>query len=351
MVSPRGDGKDRRPVLSPMRSPHRLLIELAVDSRRWQRTLTVSGVAHSDEMMGAVRAAGYEPSLLVETATRSPSPSWAGGSSVVAPLLKGDDGGVVLPRGGDLSSAAAAPAAAAANATHVHDVSLSIDGMTCAACSANVERTLLALPGVESASVSLMSKSGRVSYDARRIDVPTLVAKVSAHGTHRPRLSHCIRCTGALSSLMATHGTHRPRPSHCCIPCTLFSLMALHCGCAPGERGGFPGERARRGQPRRGREPLVLARGRHLASHVRWLVVAHDPRLPWCVALGLQRASELPPLTAHAFASGLCTGRLSLYWPPLTAHAFAPSQHWPSLPPLTAHTFASRLPQSRWSSA
>mmetsp|Transcript_52773 Transcript_52773/g.104854 ORF Transcript_52773/g.104854 Transcript_52773/m.104854 type:complete len:115 (-) Transcript_52773:137-481(-) len=61
-------------------------------------------------------------------------------------------------------------------------MALSIEGMSCASCVGNVERALLALPGVQTASVSLMSKSGKVAYDTRRVDVPAIMAKVAAVG-------------------------------------------------------------------------------------------------------------------------------------------------------------------------
>ena len=45
-------------------------------------------------------------------------------------------------------------------------VSLRIDGMTCASCSARVERALLKVPGVTSASVNLATERAEVVRNA-----------------------------------------------------------------------------------------------------------------------------------------------------------------------------------------
>ena len=49
---------------------------------------------------------------------------------------------------------------------HAPSVSLAIDGMTCASCVARVEKALLAVPGVTSASVNLATKSARIEGKA-----------------------------------------------------------------------------------------------------------------------------------------------------------------------------------------
>ena len=40
-----------------------------------------------------------------------------------------------------------------------------VTGMTCAACQANVEKTIKKLPGVESVSVNLLNENMLVSYN------------------------------------------------------------------------------------------------------------------------------------------------------------------------------------------
>ena len=55
-------------------------------------------------------------------------------------------------------------------------------GMACAACSANVERKLCSLPGVESASVSLPGRSTVVEYDERKITAADLKREIDSLG-------------------------------------------------------------------------------------------------------------------------------------------------------------------------
>lgn len=44
-------------------------------------------------------------------------------------------------------------------------VTLSVQGMTCAACQGRVQRSLDRTPGVESASVNLMTHAATVQFD------------------------------------------------------------------------------------------------------------------------------------------------------------------------------------------
>lgn len=46
---------------------------------------------------------------------------------------------------------------------------LHVDGMSCSACSAAVERALLNVPGVQAATVALLQKSAQVVYDPTRL--------------------------------------------------------------------------------------------------------------------------------------------------------------------------------------
>ncbi len=58
----------------------------------------------------------------------------------------------------------------------------SVTGMTCAACSAGIERTVKKLDGVSSCEVSLMSESMRVEYDESQLDRKAIAAAVTALG-------------------------------------------------------------------------------------------------------------------------------------------------------------------------
>jgi len=59
---------------------------------------------------------------------------------------------------------------------------LSVGGMTCAACQARVQRVLQQTPGVESATVNLMLANASVRYDPAAISPEQLVAAVAATG-------------------------------------------------------------------------------------------------------------------------------------------------------------------------
>jgi P-type Cu+ transporter len=60
-------------------------------------------------------------------------------------------------------------------------VDLALEGMTCSACAARIERQLNGLEGV-SASVNYATEQAAVRYDAGRVGVPQLVAAVEAAG-------------------------------------------------------------------------------------------------------------------------------------------------------------------------
>ena len=60
-------------------------------------------------------------------------------------------------------------------------VRLEIEGMTCAACAARIERKLNKLDGVE-AAVNYATEQATVSFDRMRVDVEALVDAVEAIG-------------------------------------------------------------------------------------------------------------------------------------------------------------------------
>ena len=115
-------------------------------------------------------AAGYHPSLVSD----GPVPE-------VAATPTG--GGAPAPEEG-IESAARAKGRGGKKSKdgHSRSVRLSIDGMTCASCVAAIEGALGALDGVSSAAVSLMANSGCVEFDSRCVDVPAIVATVTALG-------------------------------------------------------------------------------------------------------------------------------------------------------------------------
>jgi Cu+-exporting ATPase len=77
------------------------------------------------------------------------------------------------------------------SATHHHEpmrVTLPVEGMTCAACQANVQRALTATPGVAKAAVNLMTHEATVHYDPAATNPEQLVAAINDTGyvSHLP---------------------------------------------------------------------------------------------------------------------------------------------------------------------
>jgi Cu+-exporting ATPase len=61
-------------------------------------------------------------------------------------------------------------------------ITLPVDGMTCAACQANVQRALTATPGVAKANVNLMTHEATVHYDTAATSAEKLVAAINDTG-------------------------------------------------------------------------------------------------------------------------------------------------------------------------
>lgn len=61
-------------------------------------------------------------------------------------------------------------------------VKLNVTGMSCAACSAHVEKALNKTPGVQEAVVSLMTNSATVTFDEKAVSPQQLVAAVESSG-------------------------------------------------------------------------------------------------------------------------------------------------------------------------
>jgi Cu+-exporting ATPase len=82
-----------------------------------------------------------------------------------------------------VSTAAAVPVrpAVTSKVPGASRVDLALDGMTCAACAARIEKTLNRVPGVE-AAVNFATESASVRYDSARANVDTLLAAVSRAG-------------------------------------------------------------------------------------------------------------------------------------------------------------------------
>jgi Cu+-exporting ATPase len=68
-------------------------------------------------------------------------------------------------------------------------VTIPVSGMTCAACQARVQRVLQKTPGVEDATVNLMTGSARVAFDPAISSVDTLLERIrsTGYGAEEPR--------------------------------------------------------------------------------------------------------------------------------------------------------------------
>ncbi|MDD3536530.1 MAG: heavy metal translocating P-type ATPase [Candidatus Cloacimonetes bacterium] len=62
------------------------------------------------------------------------------------------------------------------------EVQIGIDGMHCASCSANVEKTLSALPGVSTAHVNLALEEAMVVFDDRKVDMDKINESIKSLG-------------------------------------------------------------------------------------------------------------------------------------------------------------------------
>jgi len=111
------------------------------------------------DLAAAVTAAGYE-------------------ASPTAPEAKGDaaepaaEGDANADDGPSARETTGPPAA----------LSLTVAGMTCAACVAGVERALVAVPGVTSAAVNLLLGRAEVTFDPLRADAGVLLAAITHAG-------------------------------------------------------------------------------------------------------------------------------------------------------------------------
>ncbi|HEY0673415.1 MAG TPA: HAD-IC family P-type ATPase, partial [Longimicrobiales bacterium] len=59
---------------------------------------------------------------------------------------------------------------------------INVTGMTCAACSARVQRTLEKTPGVAGAAVDLMTATANVAYDPQQTGIDELIERIRATG-------------------------------------------------------------------------------------------------------------------------------------------------------------------------
>lgn len=68
------------------------------------------------------------------------------------------------------------------NAVALENVTLSITGMTCAACATRIEKNIAKVPGVQKANVNLATEKASVTYDPTKASVEDLITKIKKTG-------------------------------------------------------------------------------------------------------------------------------------------------------------------------
>ncbi|MCW0375694.1 heavy metal translocating P-type ATPase [Xanthomonas sacchari] len=89
-------------------------------------------------------------------------------------------------------------------------LTLPVQGMTCAACAAGVEKALQRLPGV-AAQASYAGARVQVDYDPQQVDLPTLLQRIQHAGYRVPTQTvtlelsglHCASCVASIDAVLA----------------------------------------------------------------------------------------------------------------------------------------------------
>ncbi|HEX9179745.1 MAG TPA: copper ion binding protein, partial [Burkholderiales bacterium] len=89
------------------------------------------------------------------------------------------------------------------NATSLSHIELPIEGMTCAACAARIEKNLNHLPGVK-AAVNFAAESARVDYDAGVLGAEQLVESIEKAGFRVPERTVTLALRGMSCAACAT---------------------------------------------------------------------------------------------------------------------------------------------------
>ncbi len=88
----------------------------------------------------------------------------------------------VQDRAQTTNDAPSEPVTAPAQPHKQADLTLAVEGMTCASCALRIERGLKKLPGVSDATVNLATERATVAYDPAAATVDAMLAKVTALG-------------------------------------------------------------------------------------------------------------------------------------------------------------------------
>ena len=90
----------------------------------------------------------------------------------------------MIPADEEIPAASSPQTAVVAPAAVVRDATFAVGGMTCASCSAIIEKMLGKTAGVPSAVVNLATEKLTVTYDPAVIDTDGIIAAVERHRLH-----------------------------------------------------------------------------------------------------------------------------------------------------------------------
>jgi len=105
----------------------------------------------------------------------------------------------------------------------VTEITLELEGMTCASCASRIERRLNELDGVQ-ASVNLATEKAAVSYDASSVAVEDLVGAVedAGYGASLARRAHAEPRSALRSRLIVATGLTVPLAFIAMVPALRF---------------------------------------------------------------------------------------------------------------------------------
>src|SRR5215217_3745503 len=86
------------------------------------------------------------------------------------------------------------------------EITLPVDGMTCASCVRRVERALTKVEGVSEASVNLATENARVAFNPGKVGVSDLAAAVEKAGYRVPSIPAVATPTPAPAEQIRTSG-------------------------------------------------------------------------------------------------------------------------------------------------
>ena len=86
----------------------------------------------------------------------------------------------------------------------IKTLQLDVVGMTCAACSARIEKVLARQEGIVSVSVNLLANKAKLEYDPDLIGPAEIVASIERRGFQVPELTRTLRISGMTCAACST---------------------------------------------------------------------------------------------------------------------------------------------------